>query len=198
MKSGLQLIGEERERQRGPQFAFTESHDDAHTNGELVDLAEQHLHDADPTNIQQYGRNLAKAGAVIAAELDRVIRATGGTVTFAEANRGIHQTGGDPDNRDGSQANAQANEPVRTPVGRDDNKDGSLAGGNKPVVGDEGSDNETRRGTPGSTQRSSDADARTRTAAKRDAAAKTAARRSSVRKARFAATKKAAGTKARK
>ncbi len=134
MKNGLTLIGEERVRQRGPQFAFTDAHDDAHTDGQLVDLAEHYLDEADPNQVQDYGRNLIKAGAAIAAELDRVIRATGGTVAFATQNLGIHQTGGDPDNRDGSQANAQAGEPVRTPVGRDDNKDGSLAGGNKPVL----------------------------------------------------------------
>lgn len=198
MKSGLQLISEERERQRGPQHAFTEAHDDAHTDGQLVDLAEQYLHDADPGDIQRYGRQLAKAGAAIAAEIDRIVRATGGTVTFAEQNRGIHQTGGDPDNRDGSQANAQAGLPVPAPVGTDDNKTGLLAGGNKPQAGDEptGAD-ATRRGTAGATQARADTQspAQAKAAARRDAASKVAAQRSAARKARTATAKATAKSK---
>lgn len=197
MKSGIQLISEERERQRGPQFAFTEAHDAAHTDGQLVDLAEQYLHDADPGDIQAYGRNLAKAGAAIAAEIDRIVRATGGTVTFAEQNRGIHQTGGDPDNRDGSQANAQAGLPVPAPVGTDDNKTGLLAGGSKPQAGDPTGADATRRGTPGATQARADTQspAQAKAAARRDAATKAATQRSATRKDRTAKAKVSAKAK---
>jgi hypothetical protein len=148
MKNGVTLIGEERDRQRGAQFGFTDAHDDAHTNGELVDLAEHLLDEADPTDLQQYGRKIVRAAACLAAELDRITRATGGRISFSTTPHGIAQGGpADKDNRDGSQANLHANDPVRTPVGRGDNKDGSLAGGNKPVI-DDGTRAATAPNTP--------------------------------------------------
>lgn len=188
MKNGVTLIGEERERQRGPVFAFTDAHDDAHTNGELVDLAEHFLDEADPANTQEYGRALVKAGAAIAAELDRLTRATGGTVSFSEPDSGIHQRGaGDPDNRDGSQANAQANEPIRAPVGEDDNKTGKLAGGSKPVI----REGETAQATAANTP-PSDVDEATKVTKRTKAATKrqTATAKAKARSGRHTRTSK--------
>jgi hypothetical protein len=173
MKSGIVLIQEERSRQRGPTFTFTDEHDNELINGELTDLAEHYLDEADPANPQEYVRNLVKAGAAIAAEIDRVVRSTGGTITFSEQHRGIHQEGGDdPDNRDGSQANAQADQPVRTPVGRDDNKDGRLAGGDKPVLEEEEPEKAgTRANTvPSTADRNREANKKAKAAAKRSKA----------------------------
>lgn len=93
--NGAELIAAERQRQTEAE-GWTPEHDDEHTKGELVHAARAYAScyqlpffhaehagwpwdeaswkpNADPV------RNLAKAGALIAAEIDRLQRATGAT-----------------------------------------------------------------------------------------------------------------------
>jgi len=87
MKSGIELIAEERLRQIS-QERYTPEHDDSHADDELVFAAIAYLEVAsgefpsvavlqwpwDTTSFKpdQFGtKNLAKAGALIASEIDR-------------------------------------------------------------------------------------------------------------------------------
>ena len=90
MKTGIQLIQEERERQTSIK-GWTADHDDSHINGELRDAAISYLMYCDPKagedavsvwpfeissfkpSVGEY-HNLIKAGALIAAEIDRLQR----------------------------------------------------------------------------------------------------------------------------
>ena len=89
MKSGVELIAAERERQIQIE-GWTAGHDDKHTNGELSRAAAAYcLRGRDPASIgppmfwpfaEDYWkpggriRSLVKAGALIAAEIDRLKR----------------------------------------------------------------------------------------------------------------------------
>lgn len=94
MKSGAQLIFEERQRQVDEE-GWTRAHDDSHTDGELAKAAESYLSTVTnpdeeenpprpawdwPWDKQWWKpspdpvRNLVKAGALIAAEIDRLQR----------------------------------------------------------------------------------------------------------------------------
>ena len=92
MKTGTQLITEERQRQIS-QEGWTPEHDDTHADGELaaaaVAYAEYYLtngHDETPPPMWPFSpecfspsgdlRMLVKAGALIAAEIDRLQRLT--------------------------------------------------------------------------------------------------------------------------
>lgn len=102
MKTGTDIIKEERERQIA-QEGWTPEHDDEHTASELSIAAGCYIDETN--NIVQLGegresqfpgewpwanewwkpsddpvRNLAKAGALIAAEIDRLQRSNGGAV----------------------------------------------------------------------------------------------------------------------
>lgn len=88
-ESGVELIAKERDRQVSAE-GFKASHDDGHDEGELIHAANCYLEF--PLNIKSkvprdwpwekswwkpsddYVRNLTKAGALIAAEIDRVQR----------------------------------------------------------------------------------------------------------------------------
>lgn len=91
MKTGIELIAQERARQVS-QEEWTERHDDAHTEGELAEAAccyanpkhspgflarwwpwDREFWKPAPDNRV---RELVKAGALIAAEIDRLNRAT--------------------------------------------------------------------------------------------------------------------------
>lgn len=97
MKTGAELIAEERERQIAAE-GFTAAHDDCHVSDELVMAArayalppEQRRGMFDPTDARVWPwdetwwrptpndrvRELVKAGALIAAEIDRLNRASG-------------------------------------------------------------------------------------------------------------------------
>jgi len=98
MKTGIQLIMEERERQIS-QEGWTPEHDDQHVHGELNRAAQRYaqLAAVQVVNTAMPGmaptgwpwesawwkpsedprRNLVKAGALIAAEIDRLNRAVG-------------------------------------------------------------------------------------------------------------------------
>jgi hypothetical protein len=90
MKTGSTLIAEERERQLADE-AWTPEHDDTHTNGELAlaavcYAAPEAIRDNFPPRMWPYEgrwwkpcpdnrvRELVKAGALIAAEIDRLQR----------------------------------------------------------------------------------------------------------------------------
>jgi hypothetical protein len=94
--TGIELIAKERERQISTE-GWTAAHDDQHINGELRDAAICYAMVCDdragegavdlspwpwdmdwwkPSDDQK--RNLVKAGALIAAELDRLMRRDGG------------------------------------------------------------------------------------------------------------------------
>ena len=81
MKSGIELISEERERQIIEE-RWTSVHDDSHNKGELVLAAHCYITDsvfAWPWDIEWYKpkdriKNLVRAGALLAAELDRIQR----------------------------------------------------------------------------------------------------------------------------
>jgi hypothetical protein len=77
MTDGVKLIADERVRQITVK-GWSDSHDDAHTNGELI-VAAIHYATANCICKPPSGRigNLAKAGALIAAEIDRIMRAGG-------------------------------------------------------------------------------------------------------------------------
>lgn len=100
MKTGIDLITEERKRH--PEIGYNAEHDDTHINGEIADGAalyamsqdsidyinqewgnDRHLHfwpfdlkSLKPLEFEGEGRikQLAKAGAMIAAEIDRLKR----------------------------------------------------------------------------------------------------------------------------
>lgn len=85
--SGAELIAAERHRQVSAE-GWTPEHDDHHTSGELVDAAVAYLAEGNPDSGRPWWpwdesywkpstdrvRNLAKAGALIAAEIDRLRR----------------------------------------------------------------------------------------------------------------------------
>ena len=98
MKTGIELIAEERQRQIS-QEGWTPEHDDGHTGGEMADAAVCYIETAtlqDVVDIPYVSvrdtpegwpwdyewwkpsedpiRNLVKAGALIAAEIDRLQR----------------------------------------------------------------------------------------------------------------------------
>ena len=82
MKSGIELIAKERQRQIEAE-GWTPEHDDQHVHGELADAAACYV-DGNPVGwpwdekwwkpSSDPIRNLAKAGALIAAEIDRLQR----------------------------------------------------------------------------------------------------------------------------
>lgn len=98
MKTGIEIIAEERARQISPE-GYTSDHDDGHQSGELGNAASCYLtaayyqaHGAAPLPMPpaawpwafrfwkpsaDHIRNLAKAGALIAAEIDRLQRHAG-------------------------------------------------------------------------------------------------------------------------
>jgi len=93
MKTGIELIKDERERQISIK-GWTPEHDDCHFHGEMIDaglcyiyagINIDHLAMKNPPGEWPWGshwwkpsnsriRNLAKAGALIAAEIDRINR----------------------------------------------------------------------------------------------------------------------------
>lgn len=97
MKTGIQLIAEERVRQITEE-GFTAEHDDQHINGELADAGAYYALSDDITEFmdKEWGednhlhifpfdlewlkidndrvKSLTKAGALIAAEIDRLLR----------------------------------------------------------------------------------------------------------------------------
>lgn len=93
MKTGIELIAEERERQIS-QEGWTPEHDDGHKRGELLDAGIGYIHGAInvghpamerppitwPWEAESWKpsedpvRNLVKAGALLAAEIDRLQR----------------------------------------------------------------------------------------------------------------------------
>lgn len=97
MKTGIELIAEERKRQIEEE-GFTAEHDNSHTEGALADAGvcyaqARHYEDWRARSIGEvprkwpwslkwwkpttYLRNLVKAGALIAAEIDRLQRLVG-------------------------------------------------------------------------------------------------------------------------
>jgi hypothetical protein len=82
METGIELIAEERQRQIEVE-GWTKEHDSGHRNNELIDAAMQYL-GADLISCWPWGdesykpspdnrvRELQKAGALIAAEIDRL------------------------------------------------------------------------------------------------------------------------------
>ncbi len=82
MKSGIKLITEERRRQVESE-GWSRAHDDSHGNGELVEAAVCYaVGNSDRWPWDKYWwkpsgrvRDLVKAGALIAAEIDRLQRA---------------------------------------------------------------------------------------------------------------------------
>lgn len=98
MKTGIELIAAERKRQEMEEH-WSPGHDDSHEYGELRDAAESYLHELRTRPIRASGlsmkssppawpwdehwwkptndvvRQLVKAGALIAAEIDRLQRA---------------------------------------------------------------------------------------------------------------------------
>jgi len=83
--SGADLIAAERQRQIDAE-GYDPAHDDAHTNGELGEAATAYIQgdgswwpwDNEWKPWDGRVRSLVKAGALIAAEIDRVQRAEGG------------------------------------------------------------------------------------------------------------------------
>lgn len=98
MKTGIEIIKEERERQVSNE-GWTSAHDDAHENGEMSDMAAcfaagRNIYELversdyvflykelfpfdskwDKRGKHNRLRELAKAGALIAAEIDRILR----------------------------------------------------------------------------------------------------------------------------
>jgi hypothetical protein len=86
MTTGIELIAKERERQIEEE-GWTAEHDDAHDNYELAYAAMCYINDGSRNFVRRYWpwdwrwwkptnkkRNLIKAGALIAAELDRLER----------------------------------------------------------------------------------------------------------------------------
>ena len=87
MKTGVELIAEERQRQEDEE-GWTPEHDDQHTEYELAHAAACYLMRDDSDILKKYWpfgwpwwkpshsrvRNLVKAGALVAAEIDRVQR----------------------------------------------------------------------------------------------------------------------------
>jgi hypothetical protein len=87
MKTGIELISEERKRQVEKE-GWTSDHDDKHDKSELAHAATCYLNTKHQTIIQGFWpwdkkwwkpsenriRNLVKAGALIAAEIDRLLR----------------------------------------------------------------------------------------------------------------------------
>ena len=76
MLTGAQLIYAERERQIRI-FGYNSEHDDAHSDGQLTMLAEKYMFGSKAgLNTTVDGRiyELSKAGALIAAEIDRLQR----------------------------------------------------------------------------------------------------------------------------
>lgn len=91
MKTGIELIAAERSRQV-TQEGWTQEHDNAHQRGELIDAGLSYIYAAvnvghpamqKPPTVwpwephwwkpsDDYVRNLVKAGALIAAEIDRI------------------------------------------------------------------------------------------------------------------------------
>jgi hypothetical protein len=108
MKTGAELIADERKRQIETE-GWTPEHDDQHAAGEIADAASCYLMDsgtfddppADEGDIPGWWpwdvgwwkpskdrvRNLVKAGALIAAEIDRLQRMSPEEVRVAEAVR---------------------------------------------------------------------------------------------------------------
>ncbi len=90
-KTRAELIWFERRRQIAEE-GWTPAHDDAHEDGELVDAAVCYVHsDSHPASVapclwpwpdgwkpKDQISNLVRAGALIAAEIDRLQRAAGG------------------------------------------------------------------------------------------------------------------------
>lgn len=92
MISGIERIAKERQRQMQEE-GWTPEHDDEHDNGELAAAAECYLREVTGMPLTHHGlpiwpwddewwkpsgnpiRNLEKAGALIAAEIDRRLRA---------------------------------------------------------------------------------------------------------------------------
>jgi hypothetical protein len=84
--TGVELITQERQRQIDAE-GWTPEHDDHHRDGELVAAALVYADRADPPLVEwPWGelpaglgvariRDLTKAGALIAAEIDRLVRA---------------------------------------------------------------------------------------------------------------------------
>ena len=89
MRSGTELITQERERQKTEE-KYTGEHDDAHTDEELARFAAFYAHPDNPNPSELYPKNwdkkwdkrknhtrvrqLAIAGALCAAEIDRLQR----------------------------------------------------------------------------------------------------------------------------
>ena len=80
MQTGIELIAEERQRQIDEE-GWTAEHDDEHEGGELADAAAAYALGDDwfwpwSEGFKQYDykHDLIRAGALIAAELDRLIR----------------------------------------------------------------------------------------------------------------------------
>jgi hypothetical protein len=87
---GVEMIAAERQRQMNVE-GYTQDHDDGHTDGELAAAAESYLFAlrhrtpldwsvppwpfGEPMKRTSPIRNLVKAGALVAAEIDRRVRA---------------------------------------------------------------------------------------------------------------------------
>jgi hypothetical protein len=79
MKSGLTLIGEERDRHSGQRYNHSADDDAKLGDGELARKAVEKISSADQLgDPQAYGRALVVAGSLIAAEIDRLVRKHGG------------------------------------------------------------------------------------------------------------------------
>ena len=84
MKTGIELITEERQRQIEKE-GWTEEHDDEHVDGDLAQAAAAYAtnlitlwpweYESWRPSVDDRRKNLIKAGALIAAEIDRVNRA---------------------------------------------------------------------------------------------------------------------------
>lgn len=80
MKSGIELITEERNRQIFD-LNYTAEHDQDHLSNELLQLAVNHIYKElpiftieflDAAHKKEHIKNLTQAGALIAAEIDRL------------------------------------------------------------------------------------------------------------------------------
>lgn len=79
MKSGACLIAEERARHTGQQLGYSAEHDAGLADHELAGKAAEKIAGADPLGDPKiYGRKLVIAGALIAAEIDRLVAKHGG------------------------------------------------------------------------------------------------------------------------
>ena len=88
MKSGIELMADERQRHFDEE-GWTAEHDDLHVKNQLIYAAVSYIMAGDGTLVQAYWpfarswwkpeedgvRNLVKAGALLAAEIDRLQRA---------------------------------------------------------------------------------------------------------------------------